>query len=98
MGFTYRDGEYSVDEPRMAHVRRIFRLVGAEGHSLAAVKRTLQGEGVRTQRGGRRCDATVIRRMVYNDIYLSHTRDELAALVSPEVAVQLDPAKKHGVY
>ncbi len=98
MGFTYRDGEYSVDEPRMAHVRRVFRMVGVDGHTLASVKRTFEAEGVRTQRGGRRWDATVIRRMIDNDVYLPHSRDEVAALVSPEVAARLDPAKRYGVY
>jgi site-specific DNA recombinase len=98
MGFAYRDGEYSVDETRMAHVRRIFRMVGVEGHTLASVKRTFEAEGVRTQGGGRRWDATVIRRMIDNDVYFPHSRDEVAALVSPEVAARLDPAKEYGVY
>ena len=36
MGFLYVDDAYAVDEPRMAHVRRMFRMVGVEGASLAA--------------------------------------------------------------
>jgi len=49
-GFRYneaRDG-YEVDELRMALVRRIFKMVGAEGMTLSAVARRLEAEGIPT--------------------------------------------------
>ncbi len=47
-GFRYnenRDG-YVVDEKKMPLIRRIFRMVGAEGATLNTMRRTLEKEGV----------------------------------------------------
>ena len=51
-GFAYdrTTGTYSVDESRMRHVRRLFRMVGGEGATLRAVKFAFQ-QGVCRHRG-----------------------------------------------
>jgi site-specific DNA recombinase len=98
MGFSNADDGYVVDEGRMAHVRRMFRMVGLEGASMYAVKRAFERDGVGTQRGAEHWDATVIRRMIENDVYLAHTYEEVASLVSPEVAARLDPECCYGIF
>jgi site-specific DNA recombinase len=98
MGFTYHDGVYEVDEARMAQVRRMFRMVGVEGKSLEAVKKTFERDGVPTQRNAERWDATVIRRMIDNDVYLARPYDVVAALVDHEVATRLDSEARYGIY
>jgi site-specific DNA recombinase len=101
MGFAYDgDGSYLVDEPRMAHVRAMFRRVGAEGESMASAKRAFERDGVKTQRGRAVWDATTIRRMIDQDAYLARTAEEVAGLpqVAPEVAAKLDPDKLYGVF
>jgi site-specific DNA recombinase len=98
MGFVYHDGSYEVDESRMAQVRRMFRMVGVEGKSLESVKRAFESDGVPTQRNAKRWDATVIRRMIDNDVYLARPYNEVAALVDPEVAARLDTEARYGIY
>jgi len=39
-----------------------------------------------------------VRSVVLDDVYRPHTNEELNALVSPEVASQLDPYRSYGVY
>jgi len=80
-GFTYRSGELEVDESRMAQIRRLFRMVGAEGRSIGAVKRALDADGVPTPRGGKYWDRTTLRRMIDNDVYLARPYEEVAELV-----------------
>ena len=62
-GFVYDKGtgNYRVDEGRMVHVRRAFRMVGSEGTTLRAVKTAFQKEGVPTPGGGRYWHAGTIR-------------------------------------
>jgi site-specific DNA recombinase len=98
MGFTYHDGTYEVDVSRMAQVRKMFRMVGVEGQSLEAVKKTLERDDVPTQRNAKRWDATVIRRMIDNDVYLARPYKDVATLVEPEVAARLDPEARYGIY
>jgi site-specific DNA recombinase len=98
MGFVYGKGEFTVDEPRMAHVRRIFRMVGVEGETMAAVTRAFERDGVPTPGGAKCWEATTIRRMIDNDVYLARSYEEVAAFVSPEVAARLDPERSYGVY
>jgi site-specific DNA recombinase len=99
-GFDYnrtRDN-YVVDEEKMQVVRRIFRMVGAEGDSLNGVKKTFDREGIPTPRGSRYWGNTFIQRVVTDDVYKPHTFEEVKALVSPEVASRLDPDKSYGVW
>jgi DNA invertase Pin-like site-specific DNA recombinase len=100
-GFEYdrNTRTYKVDEDRMAHVRRIFRMVGIEGHSLGAVQREFQG--VKTTGGGS-WHRSSFRDIILNDIYRPHTRQELESLVeagnlSAEVLADLDPDKVYGI-
>jgi hypothetical protein len=92
-----------VDEPRMAHVRRMFRMVGVEGETMAAVTRVFERDGVPTQGGAERWQATTIRRMIDNDVYMPHAATDITTLLkagqmSHEAAARLDPERTYGVY
>lgn len=98
-GFAFnvaRDG-YVVNEGTMQVVRRIFRMIGAEGDSIYSVTRTLEREGVRAPAGGR-WNKTMIRNLILNDLYRPHTYEEIAKLVSPSVASRLEPEACYGVW
>ena len=99
-GFGYNGARdnYVVDEEKMRVVRRIFRMVGEEGHSLNAVKKAFDREGVSTPRGSRYWGNTFIQRVIIDDVYKPHAFEEVKALVSPEVASRLDPNKHYGVW
>src|SRR5215208_5013033 len=78
-GFRYneaRDG-YEVDELRMALVRRIFRRVEAEG--------------IPAPRGGGAWNRPTLRKFVLSDVYLRHSYEEVAEIVTGEMAATLDP-------
>jgi site-specific DNA recombinase len=103
-GFKYNDAHdgYEVDEETMLVVRRIFEMV-ANGSSLNAVAETLSREGVKVPysryRGVERWNVTFIRNcIVKDDVYKPHSFDEVAALVTPEVAARLDPQQRYGVW
>jgi site-specific DNA recombinase len=87
-----------VDEEAMSTVRRMFRMVGVEGHRLFAVKRALDAEGIRTATGKDRWASQVIRNYILDDAYKSHTYEEIKELVSPEVAARLAPEERYGVW
>jgi site-specific DNA recombinase len=98
-GFKFNAGRngYEVDEPKMQVVRRIFDMV-AEGHTFKAIKRTLEAEGVPTASGGVTWDRSFIRRCIFEDAYRPHSCEEVAAVVSPDVAARLDPEKRYGLW
>jgi site-specific DNA recombinase len=103
-GFVYDPdmGNYRVDESRMAHVRRAFKMVGIEGRSMRSVRDAFQREGVPTPGGGPFWPAGTIREIIRNDVYKSHTPEELQSLVdsgnlSPEVLAGLDPDQSYGI-
>jgi uncharacterized protein (TIGR00369 family) len=78
-GFEYnaaRDN-YVVNEGTMRIVRRIFRMVGAEGQSLNSVKKIFDNEGVPTPKGSRYWGHTFIQRIITDDVYKPHTLDEV---------------------
>jgi site-specific DNA recombinase len=91
-----RDG-YEVDEERMSVVRRIFGLV-AEGITFRAIALALDREGVPTPKGARFWDRSFFRTCVLDDVYRPHSFEEVAAVVSPEVAARLDPEKLYGLW
>ncbi len=91
-----RDG-YEVDEEKMQVVRRIFREV-AEGTTLRTIKLELESEGVPTPRSARFWDRSFFRNCVLDDVYRPHSFEEVAAVVSPEVAGRLDPATSYGLW
>jgi site-specific DNA recombinase len=92
-----RDG-LLVDEQKMRIVRRIFRMVGAEGHTLSAVYRAFERERIPTPAGGKRWDRTFFRLAILDDAYRPHTHDEVAERVAPEVAARLDRDGLYGLW
>jgi site-specific DNA recombinase len=98
-GFRYneaRDG-YEVDELKMALVRRVFRMVGVEGMSLNAVAGRLEAEGIPAPQGGRTWNGPTLRKFILSDVYLRHCYEEVAKIVSGEVAATLDPSAHYGI-
>ena len=86
-GFRYnaaRDN-YLVHEEEMRIVRRVFRMVGAEGRPMNAVKKAFDREEVPTPGGAGFWYQTYLRRMIRDDVYRPHTFEEVAEMVTPEV-------------
>ena len=98
-GFEYMSdiGNYRVDEGRMKVVRRIFRMVGAEGQAVRAVKRTLDSEGVPTTKGGRNWHHRTLTDIIGNDVYRPYTYAKISELVASEVAARLNPDGLYGI-
>ena len=103
-GFEYdRDSRtYRVDEERMESVRTLFRMVGAEGEALWAVKRAFDAAGVPTTKGAPHWHTTTLRDMIFNDAYRPHTPEELRAMVAAEnlsadVLAGLDAGRSPGI-
>jgi site-specific DNA recombinase len=98
-GYCYtEDGNsYVVDEGAMSGVRRIFELIAEERLSIHQSKLRLQAEGVPTPSGGTRWSMKTIRDVVLDPVYEAHAYDELATMVSPEVAAMLDPGGRYGL-
>jgi site-specific DNA recombinase len=99
-GFRYNDtrDNFVVDEETMRTIERIFRMVGAEGHTMHAVRLALNQEGIRSPLGGRFWTPKAIRDRISDDVYRPHTYDEVKELVSSEVASRLDPEKRYGIW
>ena len=99
-GFCFNEDRdrYLIDEEKMAVIRRIFRMVGPEGMALNRVRHNLEREGIRTSLGRRNWSRTYLRKCINDDVYLSHTFEEVSALVTPEVASSLDPSRQYGVW
>ena len=99
-GFRFNEGRdgYLVDEDKMAIIRRVFRMVGAEGMTLNATRCGLEKEGIPTPSGRRGWSRQYLRNCIYDDTYLSHAFEEISQLVTPEVAASLDPSRNYGVW
>ena len=99
-GFAFNDARDAlvVDEEKMAVVRRIFRTVGVEGQAIFAAKRMLDAAGIPTATGKPRWSASMLRDIISNDVYRSHSFKEVEPLVSPEVAARLDPQQSYGLW
>ncbi|CAN5660494.1 recombinase family protein [soil metagenome] len=99
-GFLYNDARdnYMVDEGSMRTIGRIFRMIGAEGRTMNAVKRAFEREGVRPPLGGKYWSPKYIRECIRDDVYRPHTFDEIRKVVTPEVAGRLDPSLKYGIW
>ena len=99
-GFRYNEqrNAYLVDEGAMPVVRHIFKMIGVEGRSIRAVRRTLASEGLPTPGGGRHWSQMTVRALILDDVYRPHTHEEIQKLVSPEVAERLDTDKRYGLY
>src|SRR5215218_4288842 len=98
-GFRYNQARdsYEVDELKMALVRRIFRMVGVEGMTLNAVAARLEAEGIPAPQGGRTWNRPTLRKFILSDVYLRHNYEEVAKIVSGEVAAKLDPSAHYGI-
>ena len=92
-----RDG-YEVDEENMSVVRRVFRMVGAEGAGIYSVHKTLESEGIPAPGGGKYWDKRAITRWIADDAYKPHPYEEVAKLLRPEVAARLDPDLSYGIW
>jgi site-specific DNA recombinase len=99
-GYRFNEGRdaYLVDEEKMAVVRRIFEMVGARGMTLNSVRRVLEDEGTPSPSGRRLWNKSFLRNLIMDDTYLSRTFEEIAALVSPEVAARLNKEAVYGVW
>jgi site-specific DNA recombinase len=99
-GFKFnnaRDG-YEVDENTMPIVRRILRMAGVEGMAVNGIKRALDAEGVPTPSGRPYWHWRAIQSFIMDDVYRSHSVEEIAELVMPEVAAGLDSSQHYGVW
>src|SRR4051794_32401973 len=99
-GFLFNDARdnYLVNPDAMAVVRRIFYAVGVDGEGLAGVKKALDGAHVPTPGGARFWSRIFLRRLILDDVYKPHTFEEVAEIVSPQVAARLDPGERYGVW
>src|SRR5215204_3344534 len=99
-GFQYNDARdnYVVDPEKMAVVERMFRMVGVEGYTMNATRLAFNREGVRPPSGGRFWSPKYVREAIRDDVYRSHSYEEVAELVSPDVAARLDPKKRYGIW
>ena len=98
-GFRFnesRDG-YEVDEEQMAVIRRVFRMAGAEGVSLYAIRKALHREGIPSPGGAKLWRQGYLQEAILDDIYRPHTFEEIEGIVSPEVRDKLDPDRRYGV-
>jgi hypothetical protein len=87
-------------------VRRIFRTV-ADGHSLYSAKRSLELDGIAPPGNGATArgqywGVPFLRKLIEDDVYRPHTREDIAGLVAeglllPEVAASLDKSAIYGV-
>jgi len=98
-GFRYNEARdnYLVDAERMAVMERIFRMVGVEGYTMNATRLAFNREGVRPP-SGEFWSPKYVREAIKDDVYRSHSYEEVAELVSPDVAARLDPKKRYGVW
>lgn len=99
IGFIYsEDGNaLLISEPEMGVVRRIFRMAGGEGVSLGEVQRTLNREGVPGPTGGR-WHRPSVRNILLSELYRPLPAEEVAPLVSPEIAARLTPEGVYGLW
>src|SRR5829696_10223693 len=98
-GFRYTEDRkgYEVNEAKMCVVRTIFEAV-AVGKTLLSIKKGLDADGIPTPGSGRFWNTAYLRRLIFHDAYRPHTYDEVRELVSPDVAVHLDPNKNYGIW
>ncbi|MBV9455245.1 MAG: recombinase family protein [Rubrobacter sp.] len=87
-----------MDEEEMPVVRRIFHMVGVEGHALHATKRILEAEGVATPAGNKHWNTRSIRTFILDDVYKPYTYEEIEVLVARNVTTHLDRENKYGVW
>lgn len=82
----------------MRVVRRILHMAGVEKIAVHGIKRMLDREGVPTPSGREHWHWRAIQSFIMDDVYKPHPFEEIEELVTPEVASQLDPGKRYGVW
>jgi site-specific DNA recombinase len=96
-GFRYVSGAGIVlHGPEMEVLERIFRWA-ADGLGSRAIQGRLMKEGIPSPSGKQGWFKTTVKRLVLSDTYLPHSHEEIAGLVSPEVAATLDPGSSYGI-
>jgi hypothetical protein len=68
-----------------------------EGSSVHGAWAALEAAKIPPPRGVR-WQRTFVRGCIFDDVYKPHSFEEVAALISPEVAARLDPSKYYGVW
>jgi site-specific DNA recombinase len=98
-GFDYNETRDAlvVNEAEMVIVEWIFRMA-TEGLGFTAMQSRLRSKGVSTPNGGKVWAHSVLRRLVYNDVYKPHSYLEVESLISSEVVARLDKSKEYGVW
>src|SRR5215210_6460058 len=97
-GFRFNEARDAlvVYEPEIAVVETIFRMA-AEGQGVNRIQSALYREEIPSPRGRPVWDRRVLRKIVSSDDYRQLTFEEIAELVTPEVAARLDKSKAYGV-
>src|ERR671915_215326 len=85
--FNATKDAYEVNEVEMEVVRRIFRMI-AEGSSVNGTRTALEADKILPPRGVL-WQRTFIRECIFDDVYKPHSFEEVASLVSPQVASRL---------
>ncbi|MDP9484181.1 MAG: recombinase family protein [Actinomycetota bacterium] len=96
-GFRYANGAGIVlHDPEMEVLERIFRWA-AEGLGSRAIQGRLMKESIPSPSGMQGWSKTTVKRLVLRDTYLPRPYEEIAGLVSPEVAATLNPEASYGI-
>ena len=98
-GFVYNEDRTALvpSEPEMGVVRRMFRMVAAEGESLGEISRRFKREGVPSAMGGDWPRSTV-RYMLLSDLYLPRPPAELRGLVPEHLLAGLREDGSYGMW
>jgi site-specific DNA recombinase len=99
-GFMFNDTEDGllVHQPEMKIVEKIFSMA-ASGMGPKAMQTRLYAEGIPSPTGKAMWPRRILKvQMVLNDLYNPHTYDEIAPLLSSEVAAKLDPKGLYGIW
>src|SRR5829696_1072250 len=99
-GFKYNDTKDGllVHQPEMRIVEKIFKMA-ASGMGPKAMQTRLYAESIPSPTGKAMWPHRILKvQIVLNDLYKPHTYNEIAPLLSPEVAAKLDPNKPYGIW
>src|SRR5215208_6010163 len=96
--FNETDDGLLIYESEMKIVEKIFRMA-ASGMGPKAMQTRLYAEGIPSPTGKAMWPHRILKvQMVLNDLYKPHSYDEIAPLLSPEVAARLDPNEAYGIW
>jgi site-specific DNA recombinase len=96
--FNETDDGLVIYEPEMRIVEKIFSMA-ASGMGPKAMQTRLYAEGIPSPTGKAMWPHRILKvQMVLNDLYKPHSYDEIAPLLSPEVAARLDPNEAYGIW